>query len=550
MSSPPPDDISDDETMFPSTQYSRNVIPPSSPSPRPLQWTQQFKVYPLQNDPSDKILLPSTALEQLLSSTPIDTDLPQPLTFRIFNPNNNRSTHVGVREFSAPADTIGVPSWIGDALELQAGDTLTVSIRVLPKATRVKLRPLEAGYIEDDWKALLESQLRTHTTLTKGEILSIRSGPSTTFQFLIDELEPEDAVNLIDTDVTTEIEEMSEDNARKTRDQRMKAAKQRNLETMDVVIDRPVSGTVGRGEYMYFKLKQWDRQKNLEVVLAGDGDADLMLSTSEDWKPKVDMHIWSDMSANSAKRVVVAASNIELSNAPVVEIGVHGYTDATFELKARQPLEITTVDDVKPNAHAPGFTQCQNCLSWVPERSLVLHQNFCLRNNLRCQQCNTVLPKGEQSSHWHCPDCYAHGNTPASFEKHRSLDHTTHDCVCSESFQSLSALAFHRATSCPSKLIKCRFCQQFKEQGDVSTLSAADMLAGLTPHEADCGSRTVECTICNRRLRIKELPIHQQLHDNERRNRPEPRNCRNINCTRSRADNPLGLCTVCSPFKN
>ena len=127
-----------------------------------------------------------------------------------------------------------------------ADDILTVSIRVLPKATRVKLRPLEAGYIEDDWKALLESQLRTHTTLTKGEILSIRAGPSTTFQFLIDELEPEDAVNLIDTDVTTEIEEMSEDNARKTQDQRMKAAKQRNAETMDIVIDRPVSGTVGQ----------------------------------------------------------------------------------------------------------------------------------------------------------------------------------------------------------------------------------------------------------------------------------------------------------------
>ena len=544
MSSPSLDDISDDETMFPLTRHSRPIIPPLSSSPRPLQWTQQFKVYPLQNDPSDKVVLPPTALEQLLSSTPTDTDLPQPLTFRIFNPNNNRSTHVGVREFSAPANTIGLPSWISDALELQPEDILTVSIRVIPKATRVKLRPLEGGYLEDDWKALLESQLRSHTTLTKGDILSIRAGPDTTFKFLIDELEPEDAVNLIDTDVTTEIEEMSEDNARKTQDQRIKAAKHRTAESTDVAIDLPISGTVGRGEYAYFKLKQWDRQKSLEVVLVGDGDADLILSTSEDWKPKIDMHVLSDMSGDSNKRVVVAARNVELSNAPVVQIGVHGYTDATFELKVHQPLDITTIDDVKPNAHAPGFTQCPNCLSWVPERSLVLHQNFCLRNNFRCQQCNTVLPKKEQPLHWHCPDCFSHGNTPASFEKHRSVEHTTHDCLCSESFQSLSSLAFHRATSCPSKLIKCRFCQQFKEQGDLSTLSAVDMLAGLTPHEAECGSRTIECPICNRRLRIKELPIHQQLYDNERKNRPEPRNCRNINCTRSRADNPLGLCTV------
>ena len=261
MSSPPADELSDDETMFSLTRHSRPVMPPSSPSPRPLQWTQQFKVYPLQNDPSDSILLPPTALEQLLSSTPLNTDLPQPLTFRIFNPKNSRCTHVGVREFSAPPNAIGIPSWITDALELQTEDILTVSIRVLPKATRVKLRPLEAGYIEDDWKALLESQLRTHTTLTKGEILSIRAGPSTTFQFLIDELEPEDAVNLIDTDVTTEIEEMSEENARKTQDQRIKAANQRNAEATDIVINQSVSGTVGRGEYGYFKLKGWGSTK-------------------------------------------------------------------------------------------------------------------------------------------------------------------------------------------------------------------------------------------------------------------------------------------------
>jgi hypothetical protein len=548
MSTPPMDDISDDETMSPLTQHSRPLIPPSSPSPRPLQWTTQYASYPIPNNPSDRILLPPAALEQLLSSTPPDTDLPQPLTFRIFNPRNDRFTHVGVREFSAPDDKVGIPAWISDALNLHPEDRVTISIRVLPKATRVKLRPLEAGYIEDDWKALLESQLQTHTTLTKGGILSIRAGPDTTFQFLVDELEPEDAVNLIDTDVAAEIEEMSEDNARKTQDQRIQAARRRNAETTDIAVDQAVSGSVGHAEYVYFKLTQWDRRKNLEVVLSGDGDADLMLSTSEDWKPKVDMHIWSDMSGDSTKRVSVAASNVELSNAAAVQIGVHGYTDATFNLRLSQTTDLVPLEEVKPNAHAPGFTQCQNCLSWVPERSLILHQNFCLRNNFRCTQCNTVIPKKEQSSHWHCPDCYVYGNTSASFDKHRSIEHTPHNCVCSESFQSLSAYAFHRATSCPNKIIKCRFCQTFKEQGDLTTLDPSDMLAGLTPHEADCGSRTVECNTCGQRLRIKHLPIHQQIHDNERRNRPEPRNCRNTNCTRPRAENPLGLCSVSCIF--
>jgi len=270
MSSPPHDELSDDdEPMYPLTRHSRPILPPSSPSPSSLQWTQQLRVYPLPNDTSDKILLPATALEQLLASLPFNTDLPHPLTFRITNPKTSHSTHVGVREFSAPADTIGIPSWITESLEIHSDDTVTVSIRILPKATRVKLRPLEAGYIEDDWKALLESQLRTHTTLTKGQILSIRAGVDSTFRFLIDELEPADAVNLIDTDVSAEIEEMSEDNARHTQNQRIQAAKQKNAEITDITIEKPIHGKIVKGEYVYFRMKQWEKSRNLEITLTG-----------------------------------------------------------------------------------------------------------------------------------------------------------------------------------------------------------------------------------------------------------------------------------------
>src|SRR2546423_1228463 len=554
MSSPPLDDYSDnDEPMYPLTRHPRPVPTPMSPSPPSLQWAQQLQVYPLPSDTSDKVLLPPSALEQLLSSLPFNTDLPQPLTFRITNPQTSHFTHVGVREFSAPESSIGIPSWILESLEIDPQDTITISIRSLPKATRVKLRPLEAGYIEDDWKALLESQLRTHTTLTKGEILSIRAGVNNTFRFLIDELEPADAVNLIDTDVSAEIEEMSEDNARHTQDQRIKAAKRKNAETTDIKIDQAVSGIIAKGEYLYFRVKEWDKQRNLEIMLQGEGDSDLLLSTSEDWKPKVDLHLWSDISGEPTKRINLSASNIELSGATILQIGIYGSTDATFSLKVQQPTHPTTAvatEEAKPNAHAPGFTECQNCLSWVPERSLVLHQNFCLRNNFRCPRCNLTIPKKDQQSHWHCSQCSAHGTSSYSLQKHQSTHHTPHSCLCSATLPSLPSLAFHRATSCPLKLVKCRFCQTFKEQGDLSSLSAQDMLSGLTAHEADCGSRTLECHVCGRRLRLKEMSVHQLLHENERKHRPEPKNCRNLNCTRQRWDNVLGLCTVRSPISS
>lgn len=454
-------------------------------------------------------------------------------------------THVGVREFSAPQGEVGVPTWILESLSLQPSDLVAVTLRHLPKATRVKLRPLEAGYIEDDWKALLESQLRTHTTLTKGDILIIKASPTTEFRFLVDELDPAEAVNLIDTDVTTEIEEMNEDNARRTQTERIQAVKRRNAEMVDIKIDQAVSGNVSKDEYAYFGVKNWDKNRILEVVLNGEGDADLLLGTSEDWKPKVDMSIWSEMSGSLPKKISIPPTNVEITDASMLIIGVHGYNEATFELRVQQPDESMEIEPEKPNANAPGFVECQNCLSWVPERTITLHRNFCMRNVYRCSLCGNSMPKSAQSSHWHCEDCSAHGSTAESYDKHRIIEHTPHSCLCGQRFYSLPSLAFHRATTCPQKLVKCRFCQAYKEQGDFSTLNPSDLIAGLTPHEADCGSRTIECHICSRRLRIKEMAIHQQLHDNERRSRPTPKNCRNENCTRPRGDNVLGVCMIC-----
>ena len=534
------DDDDDDNNMTASSSMFSVSRPSRLPNtlPSSITWTRQFQVHPLENDTSDKILLPPSALEQLISST---TDLPQPLTFRLLNLKTNMYTHVGVREFSAEQNTIHIPSWILSSLSLAPLDFVALTFRPLPKASRVKLRPLEAGYIQDDWKALLEAHLRNHTTLTKGEIVSIRV-PSRTFRFLVDELEPSEAVNLIDTDMTTEIEELSEDNARQTQNERVNAARKR-IEVTDILIDQELSGSVDENEYTYFRVRQWDKNKPVECITHSEGDIDLLLSTSEDWKPTLDMSIWSDMSYNTTKRIFIAESNVELVHASTLLIGVHGNTNAQFTLTVHQSN--TSANIIVANAHSPGFIECQNCLSWVPERSIILHQNFCLRNNFHCQECDTILPKQQQSQHWHCQECSTHGNSLESYNKHRATNHTERACVCNESFPSLMALGFHRATTCSQKLIKCRFCQMLLPQGDISTLSTSSLLAGLTPHESDCGSRTTECSICNSRFLIKDMGVHLQWHDSARKLTPAPLNCRNMNCTRAKAGNVLGLCTIC-----
>ncbi|RPA92617.1 hypothetical protein L873DRAFT_158467 [Choiromyces venosus 120613-1] len=228
-----------------------------------LNWTSKLSVLPSSAIPSslvgDKILLPQSALEQLLaavSSAPsgpqpssaataaftntyppqVDVSwataarherpqpqLPHPLMFRLFNPRNNRFSHAAPLEFSAEEGKIGVSPLLREALgieddaEMKDGvdgevaededKKVTVVWKDLPKGTYVRLRPLEAGYDEEDWKALLERYLRVNfTTLTVGEILTvggrtlaIGGKEKAEFRFLIDSMKPEEAVCIVDT---------------------------------------------------------------------------------------------------------------------------------------------------------------------------------------------------------------------------------------------------------------------------------------------------------------------------------------------------------------
>jgi len=207
--------------------------------PAHLRWSAQYTLaHPTRNTtlPGDKMLLPPSALEQLLSAAPIvavdahrphitafdpfnpytfnaerqaraqfqdrHQQLPHPLTFRLVNPENGRAVHAGIREFSADEGEIVLSHFLREALgikqhatdQVSSGATpkgqndghamanavqtnITVHARQLPKGTFVKLRPLEAGYDPADWKALLEEHLRSNfTTLTNGEVLAVYGG--------------------------------------------------------------------------------------------------------------------------------------------------------------------------------------------------------------------------------------------------------------------------------------------------------------------------------------------------------------------------------------
>lgn len=609
----------------------------STNSATPLKWSAQFTVLPVSATPSlrgDKIILPQTALEQLLSAatttvagtdTPFRPDfdpynpysvaaerqarsgilerhqnLPHPLTFRLVNPENGRILYAGIREFSAEENRVGISPFLRDALgfserSFRGGEDgkerLTIHVQELSKGSFVKLRPLEAGYDPEDWKALLERYLRDNfTTLTHGEILTIPAGKDE-YRFLVDELKPSnEAVSLVDTDLEVDIEALNEEQARETlkrrlqRSQKAPGNKGESSAGRVVAIDHEISDQVLPGEYVDYTLEEWDRSQDLEVELAGvddEDDLDLFInpmSPRHRARPRQDEHMFADFSARPSKRIRIRHTNTALDNAEALWVSVRGCQAGgdrsgllPYHLQITCPASAissadaeTSTDDVPPN---PEDIRCKNCHQWVPQRTLFLHENFCLRNNILCPNCSNVFQKSSSAwkEHWHCPHDSAYGSGPSTHTKHDSVFHTAQVCRdCGYEAQNIPDLAHHRTSTCPAKLILCTFCHLLVPQQGPEDPSPSDpevILSGLTPHELSDGARTTECHLCSKIVRLRDMSTHLKHHDLQRLSRAKPRICRNVNCGRcfdavtktgdiirprgSGSENELGICDTC-----
>ncbi|MCJ1290336.1 hypothetical protein MMC34_001872 [Xylographa carneopallida] len=613
---------------------------------QPLRWSTQLKLSlstSTQKLQGDKIILPPSALEQLLaaatvtvpsdSPSNVHTDtfdpfnphsyvaerqarlqpyeirqqLPQPLTFRIVNPQNGNIAYAGVREFSAEEDHIGLSQFLRQALGFKQDDLesvahedgvdaprLTVHVQQLPKGTFVRLRPLESGYDPEDWKALLERHMRdTYTTLTKGEILSVPSGKDE-YRFLIDKVVPEgDGICIVDTDLEVDIEALNEEQARDTlkrrleKTQRAPGSRDGSSGGGNIWMDQEKQGQVLPDEYVDYTLKEWDRSKTIDVTLntgESDGMVDMFVtpySAKQRARPRDDTHVFGDMSERPSKKIRIQHSNSEIEGAEALWVAVRGYR---FENKDAGPqpnkllplpysLRISVAETSENNVHlkqdyvppSAEESQCKNCLQWVPKRTMVLHESFCYRNNILCPKCQEVFQKSspEWKHHWHCPHDDAHGNTYELHSKHDDLFHVARVCKhCGFEAKNISELAHHRTTTCPGKLILCQFCHLLvPQQGpeDPSVTDSEVIFSGLTPHELIDGARTTECHMCGKIVRLRDMATHLKHHDLERLSRITPRTCRNTNCGRTLdgvgpngdirrpkvSGNDIGLCETC-----
>ncbi|OAA52969.1 Ubiquitin fusion degradation protein UFD1 [Cordyceps fumosorosea ARSEF 2679] len=441
---------------------------------------------------------------------------------------------------------------------------IDIHVATLQKGTYARLRPLEAGYNPDDWRPLLERQLRRNfTSLTTNATIRVQGVRGEVFQLLVDKLLPEaEGVCVVDTDLEVDIEALDEEQARETLRQVIKSDRGANGHggTNGGAIDiwKPVSDQVSTGCYADFTLPSWDRSQPLRLTVSNMSDPEALemfvtpKSNYHRGLPRTAEHVFSSLESSgpdTTKTIVISPTNVEMEKAESLQISIYAYPDPAatkgnaiqFTLRAQISTETNggIVSDNVENSKAQddNDAQCLNCRQWVPKQSLVLHESFCRRNNSVCPKCKSVFKKGseEAAAHWHCEHDEAHGNTPYSKLKHDEMFHGSWLCPgCTFQTNSLSDLARHRTTVCPGKIILCQFCHlEVPQEGDPFNPSPEVMLSGMTAHELADGARTTECHLCDKIIKLKDMQTHLKHHELDKAGKERPPICRNQNCGRT-----------------
>ncbi|KAJ3218737.1 hypothetical protein HDU67_004257 [Dinochytrium kinnereticum] len=566
--------------------------PPVSSSPPPLppvpRWSRTLRVLVDESLTGDRMKMSPDVLEEILNLAG-SSALPSPLVFEIVSTRNRVKVFGSVREFTAAeSDTVLVGDELARSL-ISAGvegimdddtPTATVKLTALPKCDYLKLAPLEETYLKiPDIRASLEAHLRkNYATISEGETLTVihRPANSSTPQknhFLITEVRPSRACTCIDVDINLDIVPL--DSGLAERAVRLKHSGPTATLDGDAILvqltKRPDgklalerTGNVAAEHSVHYKMRLIEDARNLKVSVEPEsGDADLFVSTSGEIASLRD-HRFMDVSTGTSK--LHFEVDDDLSETPFIFFTVRGFapvTSFTFRVEASsdKPPAILEAGPViiptTPESPPPDSKQCDNCFIYIPMRTFTMHQAFCFRNNAVCQQCRDtgrpfIFKKDEIANHWHCTECWKVGSITEK-DKHLQLLHTPIPCDCGVELPAES-LAAHRRTTCPDRLIICRFCRLHVRAGPPSK-SSKDLLLGgnLSEHESECGGRTIQCAKCHQNVQLKDVKLHAQVHDLQRKNQPRPAICANSQCSNmapeDRFSNVLRLCRACfSPF--
>ncbi|KAL6553596.1 hypothetical protein OROGR_007438 [Orobanche gracilis] len=427
------------------------------------------------------------------------------------------TTHAGVLEFTADENSVALPThcW-SNLFPSEAPDSATVEVHYvwLPKGTYAKLQSVEFGFSDiPNHKAVLETILRQHATLSQGDILTVNHGVLT-YHLRVLELRPSSSVSVLETDIEVDIIGPGES-----------AERANNMCVLrPLVLGKPESGLVDEGNYVYYKFSIDDNTFNrisseewIKIVVSlesetQDGDIDLYVSRHPLLLPTLHQHVWSSHEMGS-KTLVLGAED--------PNFGPGNYSISVYGFKGTSKYLLSvTVGDVSTQKQGQLATfssssvldvdtvECRNCKRYVPSRTVALHEAYCSRHNVVCKHagCGVVLRIEERERHVHCQKC-SKAFHHEEIEKHMKVFHEPLHCPCGVVLEK-ERMVQHQALDCPLRLTTCRFCGDMVQAGTCAA-DARDRIRGLSEHESLCGSRTAPCDSCGRSVMLKDMDIHR-----------------------------------------
>uniref|UniRef100_A0A1D1ZJX7 Ubiquitin fusion degradation protein 1 n=1 Tax=Anthurium amnicola TaxID=1678845 RepID=A0A1D1ZJX7_9ARAE len=461
----------------------------------------------------DKIKLPPSCFTELSDQGALDKG---PMYFRLSKVDGStspeRTTHSGVLEFTANEGSVELPPHVWSNLfcdgEVDA-PLVEVHYVSLPKGTYAKLQPEEMGFSDIPYhKAVLETSLRRHATLSQGDVITVNHG-ELSYKLRVLELKPSSNVSVIETDVEVDIVEPETSSDSK-----------RQHTLIPLVLGKVECGLVEEGNFNYYKFLIDDSiservasgDLNLEINLeadASEGDTNIYVSRYPVIFPTQHRHEWS--SHDMGSKVLILVPKDPNAVAGTYSVGVFGYKGQTkyhisVALKEKTRRRVGE-QSAGPSHIDTDLVECHNCRHQISSQSIMIHEAFCFRHNVVCQHdgCGVVLRKEEAGKHVHCYKCGL-AFQQEEMEKHLVVFHQPVQCPCGAVLEK-EAMVQHQSAICPLRLITCRFCGDMVQAGNSAT-DARDRLRGLTEHESVCGSRTAPCDSCGRSVMLKDMDIH------------------------------------------
>lgn len=504
---------------------------------------------------TDKIVLPEKILNALVSLQKQHDipHLPHPLVFRLSTPSHN--TYVGVKEFHDLNDeNIFLSEDVCKRLNIDLEEdhlepkkiqlSLELALNVSGTDGAVEKAVLEIvpreNYRIHDWKTFLESMLPiNYTAVSTNDILTFEVNNK---EYIVQVSSVKTTklirtVCVIDCDIELQVklpESVFEDDE-KNREKGSEVG-----EYTDLFGDR--IGFIDINCRIKLKLSGNEKFKSDgEFALAFDQFVDrdrfefgTMFTPKKEWINETDDEVTVFVYSLGKEE---ADGKIEGINFSIIAEG-----DDEDDQNDGVGEEIDIEDD---------SIRCKYCHNIIKKSAMVLHENFCMRNNILCPGgCGEVFLKKVPENHWHCCSTFGFGEWSKSLHiefMHASVDGITFNCSLCNEYQSLTkyTLCEHVSRECTNALHECIYCHLIIPRGGSSDEAK---FYGVSQHEWLCGSKTTECSKCNKIIKLRDLETHMRLHDIARISRSTPRVCSNDLCVKVLSiedSNPVGLCPDC-----